>query len=180
MALASLVFCLIAQNAAAPTKSIVKEVVLPLPIEQAWALWADSKGATSYGIPQVANIELFPGGKYEIFFNKDAPEGERGSEGCNVLSVNPYHMISFTWNAPPTLAELRKADVRTQVNVFFEKSPYGTRVRLVQHGLGVGKEWDKYHEYFDKAWGLVLSVQKDWASKQPKVAPTSAADFQSL
>jgi uncharacterized protein YndB with AHSA1/START domain len=159
------------------TKSIVKEAVLPIPVEQAYRLWADPKGATSYGVPQAAEIEPRPGGKYVIFFNKEAPEGERGSEGCTVLSAIPNRMISFTWNAPPSLAELRKANVRTQVNVLFDKVPEGTKVRLVQHGLGVGKEWDQYYDYFDKAWGLVLSVQKDWAAKQPKSDEPARPEF---
>ena len=71
MTFASLAFCLFLQNPATPTKAIVKEVVLPIPPEKAWTLWADSQGATSYGVPQGANIELVPGGKYEIYFSKD-------------------------------------------------------------------------------------------------------------
>jgi uncharacterized protein YndB with AHSA1/START domain len=170
----------LSQSPATPTKASVKEVILPIPVEQAWALWADSNGATSYGVPQGANIELRPGGKYEIYFDKNAPEGERGSEGCQVLSFNPYRMISFTWNAPPTLTQLRKANARTQVNVFFDKVPEGTKVRLVQHGLGIGKEWDQYYDYFDKAWTMVLGVQRDWAGKQPKSPPSPLTDYQSL
>src|SRR5712672_923199 len=90
----------LAQATAAPTRVIVKEAVLPVPVAQAWALWADSSGAASYGVPQAADIELRPGGKYEIYFNKNAPEGERGSEGCKVLSFIPQRMLAFTWNAP--------------------------------------------------------------------------------
>jgi uncharacterized protein YndB with AHSA1/START domain len=85
-----------------------------------------------------------------------------------VISFVPQRMIAFTWNAPPSLAELRKANARTQVNVFFQRTPEGTKVRLVQHGLGVGKEWDKYGDYFDRAWGVVLNAQREWAVKQPK------------
>src|SRR4051812_12658336 len=175
-----LLFVLDGAQDAAPTRVILKEAVLPIPVEQAWALWADGKGATSYGVPQAANIELKPGGKYEIFFNKEAPEGERGSEGCNVLSFIPHRMLAFTWNAPPSIPTLRKEDVRTEVDVFFEKVPEGTKVRLVQHGLGVGKDWDTYGDYFDRAWGLVLSVQKDWAAKQPNPTAPAPLEFQSL
>jgi len=177
MTVVSLLACVFLQDSTTPTRAIVKEQVLPVPVEQAWALWADAKGATSYGVPQAANIELTPGGKYEIFFNKQAPEGERGSEDCNVLSFIPKRMIAFTWNAPPSLVELRKANVRTEVDVVFDPVPGGTKVRLVQHGLGVGKEWDKYGEYFDKAWGVVFGAQQQWAAKQPKPSASAKPEF---
>jgi uncharacterized protein YndB with AHSA1/START domain len=173
------ILILVAQFPSQPTRTITKEVILPIPVEKAWALWSDSKGVTSYGVAQSAEVELAIGGKYEWHFSKDAPAGERGSEGCTVLSFAKPRMIAFTWNTPPSIPELRKANARTEVDVFFDRIPGGTKVRLVQHGLGVGKEWDKYGDYFDTAWTSVLAKQKEWAENQPKDASEkSSSEFE--
>jgi hypothetical protein len=29
-------------------------------------------------------------------------------------------------------------------------------VRLSEYGFGAGEGWDKVHDYFDKAWGMVM------------------------
>lgn len=67
-----------------------------------------------WGVPH-ADIELKPGGKYEIFFSKSVPEGQRGSEGCTILAHAPDVMLAFTWNAPPSIPTLREAGAQTQV-----------------------------------------------------------------
>lgn len=172
----------LSQSPSQPTRTIVKEVTLPVSIDTAWRLWSDPKGVTSYGLAEAADVELKLGGKYEWHFSKDAPAGERGSEGCTVLSYAVPRMIAFTWNAPPSIPELRKSGAMTEVDVLLDPVPGGTKVRLIQHGLGVGPDWDKYGDYFDKAWTSVLAKQKDWASKQSNDSAGKSAyafeDFQ--
>jgi hypothetical protein len=68
-------------------------------------------------------------------------------------------MLSFDWNAPPHLPEARAQ--RTFVVLRFE--PLGersTRIRLHHTGWGDGGEWDKAHDYFERAWGGVLGNLK--------------------
>lgn len=92
----------------------------------------------------------------------DAPEGSRGSEGCTVLSYLPMKMLAFTWNAPPSIPTLREAEARTQVVLQFTETGNGdVKVSLSQLGFGKGEDWDKYYDYFSRAWPRVLDRQKN-------------------
>ena len=135
---------------------IKKEVTVSAPIDDVWRAWTTSEGVTSFG-PPAAKIELRVGGAYEWYFMPDQPPGARGSDGCRVLSYLPMRMLSFEWNAPPSIPKLRESDAKTHVIIEFEEVEAGqVTVTLSQLGLGQGEEWDKYYEYFDAAWGRVL------------------------
>ena len=62
------------------------------------------EGVKSFFAPD-CKVDLRPDGKYEMYFNPEAPWGERGGEGLRVMSVQPMKMFSFTWNAPPHLPD---------------------------------------------------------------------------
>jgi lactoylglutathione lyase len=107
-----------------------------------------------------ARMELRIGGPFEILF---LPEGNaaRGSEGCRVLSWIPDRMLSFTWNAPPTMPHVR--NLATWVVVEFEEVDQGVRVRIThmgwpEHGFsdGAHPEWAQAWTYFQAAWPAVL------------------------
>lgn len=135
---------------------IRKEVSVSASLADVWHAWTTTEGVTSFGPPQ-ADVELRVGGKYEWYFLPDAPAGSRGGEGCTVLSYLPMKMLSFTWNAPPSIPKLRDAGARTHVVIEFEQTPKGrVRVTLSQLGFGQGEAWDRYYAYFDRAWGMVL------------------------
>jgi uncharacterized protein YndB with AHSA1/START domain len=146
--------------------TIVHERVVDLPRSEVWSLFATSAGWKKFfGVD--TNIELIPGGKWEILFGKDAPEGQRGSEGCTVLSYLPEKMISYSWNAPPRLAHAREK--RTWVVVHFDEVA-GTRTRVRLEHLGFAEqaaaapdhkaEWEEARGYFDQAWPKVLDALK--------------------
>ena len=106
-----------------------------------------------------AIIELRVGGKYELHFNPDSPWGERGSEGCRVLTFVPNRLLSFSWNASPVFPEERF--VHTRVVVELESSgDRETRVNLTHLGLGTNGRWNEVFDYFDRAWGNVLGTLK--------------------
>ena len=68
-----------------------------------------------------------------------------------VMALQPKQMISFDWNAPPSLPEARAQ--RTFVVVRFAPvTDKTTRVSLHHTGWGAGGEWDKAYQYFDRAW----------------------------
>ncbi len=137
---------------------IQKEVTVSASLADVWHAWTTTEGVTSFG-PAKADIELRVGGKYEWYFEPDAPEGSRGGEGCRVLSYLPMRMLSFTWNAPPSIPKLRNAGAETHVVIEFEQMPGGrVKISLSQLGFGQGEAWDQYYVYFDRAWGTVL----DW------------------
>jgi uncharacterized protein YndB with AHSA1/START domain/uncharacterized protein YciI len=131
-----------------------KEITVAASPQEVWRAWTTTDGAESFFAPE-AHIELRVGGPYELYFDPSAPEGQRGSEGCRVLSFLPGEMLSFSWNAPPKFPEIRKE--RTCVVVRFEDLGDGrVRVRLCHHGWGEGDQWDRVYAYFDRAWDSVL------------------------
>ena len=149
---------------------IAKDVTVSAPLERVWAAWTTSEGTASFFAPK-SHVELRVGGPYEMYFVPDAPEGSRGSEGCHVLSYIPKEMLSFEWNAPPSIPTLRTAGAKTHVVLRFEELDEGrVRVKLAHLGFGRGEAWDKYYEYFDRAWGRVL---ENFEAQFPPAGETS-------
>src|SRR5439155_19424587 len=112
-----------------PARAIRKTVTVKAPVEDVWEAWTTAEGArTSFG-PD-ARIELRPGGAYEIYFNPDEPEGDRGSEDCKVLAYRKPQFLVFSWNAPPESPSLRKGRAKTRVDVRLEPSGHRTHVSL--------------------------------------------------
>ena len=134
-------------------RAIYGEVCVEADLKEVWDAWTTEKGITSFLAP-ACNVDLQPDGPYEIFFNPESPPGERGGEGLRIMSVQPMKMLSFTWNAPPSLPEVRGQ--RTHVVIRFFQEASGTRVTLVHDGWGSGGEWDKAYEYFQRAWNEIV------------------------
>ena len=144
---------------AAEERAIRKEVIVKAPLEAVWNAWTTSEGIKTFFAPD-ARVEARPGGPFEIYINPYAAPGLRGADDMRFLAVQPMRMISFTWNAPPHLAEARAQ--RTSVVVRFEPAGDGeTKVSLSHGGWGDGGQWDQAYAYFDRAWGNVLgNLQK--------------------
>jgi len=140
---------------AAPTpRAILREATVPIPRAEAWRAWTTEAGLCSF-FAETVRVELRPGGPFEILFSEDAPEGERGAEGCTVLAFEPERLLAVSWNAPPQFTQVRQQ--RTQVVLHFEDAGSGAaRVRLVNHGYGEGEEWDQVYAYFERAWSYVM------------------------
>lgn len=134
-------------------KSIQGEVVVFADLKTVWEAWTTEAGAKTFLAPD-CQIDLRPGGYYEMYFSPESPPGVRGGEGCTILGVQPMSMLSFTWNAPPNLPGVRGQF--THVIIRFMESDEGTRVILTHDGWGSGGEWDKAFEYFTAAWLKVV------------------------
>lgn len=151
-------FCIALIPVAAATlsneKSINFEIVINASIDDVWNAWTTEEGAKSFFAPD-CKIELLPNGKYEMYFLPEAPEGQRGGEGCKILAVQEKKLFSFSWNSPPIFPEVRFQ--YTTVILRFEKlSQNKTRLYFTEIGWGDGGGWDKSFEYFTKAWGKVV------------------------
>ena len=71
-------------------------------------------------------------------------------------------MLSFTWNAPPTIPEVRNHSHRTWVIIQLEElDAHQTRVSLDHLGWLDGEKWDETYAYFDRAWDIVLDSLKE-------------------
>ena len=76
-------------------------------------------------------------------------------------------MLSFTWNAPPSLPEARKQ--QSIVILRFESAgAEATKLELTHLGWGEGGEWDKAFAYFSNAWPHVLGNLQESFVKGPK------------
>lgn len=167
-----------AAHAAGPLDPIIAEAVIPAPRQEVWKTFTTSAGWKSY-LGAESKIGSAPGGPFEIYFSMESPEGQRGSEGCTILSMVPGEMYSYSWNAPPSFAHARAE--RTWVVVDFEDvSGTATRVRLRHMGFTEmaaanpdhKAEWEQIRAYFSKAWPFVVgSLQKHHG---PKTEPTGA------
>ncbi len=137
-------------------RSLVKETEVAATAREVWDAWASNDGIASWWGPAAVNIDLRVGGAFGSLFSLDAPEGERGSEGCKIRAYVPGESLSFTWNAPPHLP-LRATNTWV-VLTFVAAEEAVTRVRLVHTGFLEGPDWDDYMAYFDEAWGFVLGL----------------------
>jgi uncharacterized protein YndB with AHSA1/START domain len=130
------------------------QVDVNAPINAVWQAWTTEAGARSFFAPE-CKVDPRPGGSYEMYWEFDKPIGQRGSEGMVFLGLQAPHMLSFTWNAPTEMADVRSH--RTHVAVRLEELKDGkTRVHLREDGWGEGGQWDERIDYFRVAWGKVV------------------------
>jgi uncharacterized protein YndB with AHSA1/START domain len=166
LALAIIVGLSAAAAARASERAIELEAVVHAPVEAVWKAWTTTAGVKTFFAPD-ANVELRVDGPFEIFINPFAKPGDKGADGMRIIGFQENKMLSFTWNAPPSLPEARKQ--RSIVILRFE--PAGekeTKVKLYHVGWGDGGEWDKAFEYFSKAWPHVLANLQESFVKGPK------------
>jgi len=157
-----------------PTDRVLHlEKIVHASLEDVWRAWTTEEGVTAFA-PPAAKIDMRVGGAYEWYFIMDAPEGQRGAEGCRVLSYVPKQSLAFTWNAPPKIPELRGAGARTQVHVAMAPAGRGrVKVTLTQFGYGQGNAWNQYYDYFERAWASVLDAMAAHFEKQRSAAASS-------
>lgn len=127
---------------------------IPAPQSEVWQAWTSAAGCKSFFAPD-CKLELRIGGAYEMYFDKDAPVGDWGGEGCVILALEPERMLSFTWNAPPEFPAIRqqKTHVVVRLHAIAEKK---TLVTLSHDGWGEGEDWQQVREYFVRAWGKIV------------------------
>ena len=148
-------------RSASGPRRLHKEVLVPATPEAVWRAWT-TKEELERWMAAEARVELRPGGPFEILFDRTSPEGQRGSEGCTVLSYLPEEMLSFTWNFPPSLPELREKSAHTFVVIRLRpEGSSSSRVTRDQLGWGEGPAWDRGSAYFDRAWGQVLETLEE-------------------
>ena len=142
----------------AAERAIDKEVLVAAPIEAVWQSWTTRAGIESFFSPE-AEIDARIGGAFHVHMDPYAAPGMKGADDMRFMALQPPKMLSFDWNAPPSLPEARQQ--RTFVVVrLFDVDGKSTRVTLHHTGWGDGGEWDKTYAYLDSAWGYVLGNLK--------------------
>ena len=140
---------------------------LPVTADEAWDAWTTESGIRGFLAP-ACRVDIRPDGPNEIFFDPDAPEGGRGSEGMRVLAVQPPAFLSFTWNGPPSIPTIRRQ--RTWVEVRIAGTDDGCRLTLTNGGYGNGEDWVNAQAYFQRAWGeIVLPRLEEYLTSGPVI-----------
>ena len=163
-------------RADAGERILTKTTVVQAPIEAVFDAWTSEEGLRF--ISQEHNVELEIGGRYEWFMDGPADErGRRGGEGARILSYVYPHTVAFTWTFPPAIPELRDADETTQVVVRLSEQDEGQiHVQLDMHGWQEGEAWDRGWDYFDSAWGYVLTSLNEHFQENPAPEPASETE----
>ena len=156
---------LFAASGHAAERAIDKEVIVAAPIEAVWQSWTTKAGIESFFSPE-AEIEARIGGAFHIHIDPYAAPGLKGADDMRIMALQAPTMLSFDWNAPPSLPEARRQ--RTFVIVrLADVDGKSTRVTIHHTGWGDGGEWDKTYAYFDSAWGYVLGNLKKRHERGP-------------
>ena len=147
-------------------RALDKAVLLDAPVDRVWDAWTTRAGITGFLAPD-AEIDARVDGDFHIFFDPSAAPGMKGADTMRYLALQPKTMLSFDWNAPPSIPATRGQ--RTFVVLRFEALGERTRMTLFHTGWGNsdgtdGADWDATYAYFDKAWDHVLAgLQKRFA-----------------
>ncbi|MEM9191233.1 MAG: SRPBCC domain-containing protein [Myxococcota bacterium] len=136
------------------TRTIVEEITVDAPLSDVWKAWTTNEGVRSF-FASDSHIELREGGPYELYFAPDAAPGDRGSDGCEVLSFEPERRLVFSWNFPPSLPTIRNERTEAQVSLV-PIGPRLTHVRFEHRKWQEGDDWNEGFAYFSKAWPLIL------------------------
>lgn len=141
-------------------KTLAAEIMLTASVKDVWDKWTTAAGIQSF-FSKNCHIDFRFKGAFEMYFLMDQPEGSRGAEGCQYLSYLPNEFLSFSWNFPPHLTNLRSSNAQTFVVLTFEKkSETETVLKLNQMGWQKGAEWEEGYQYFQAAWPIVLNNLK--------------------
>jgi len=136
-------------------REICKSALVDAPLAEVWRAWTTAEGATTFFAP-AAHIVAEAGGPYELYFDLELPEGERGSEGCTIRELAEEQYLSVTWNFPPNLPSIRGE--HTSVGIGMQAlGAAQTRVVITQTGWRDDPAWQDGFTYFMRAWDLVLS-----------------------
>lgn len=145
-------------GATAQERAIDKQIVVAAPIEAVWKAWTSKAGIESFFAPE-AEVEPRVGGAFHIHIDPLAAPGMKGADDMRFMALQQPTMLSFDWNAPPSLPEARQQRSFVVVRLA-PVDDQSTRVSLHHTGWGTGGEWDKSYAYFDRAWGFVLGNLK--------------------
>ncbi len=136
------------------SRAIDIAVYVEAPLKAVWQAWTTETGVKTFLAPD-AKIDPRVGGAYELYFDPKAELGQRGSEGCVILAIEPMKMLSFTLNPPPDMPEIRKQ--RTHVTVRFSRAnERSVKVSIFHDGWGEGEQWNRAYEYFKKTWREIV------------------------
>ncbi len=132
-------------------------VVLPVPLEQAWAAFTTEAGFRGWGAP-AAWIDLRVGGEYEASYDAKAERGAPGNIRNRIVALVPPKLVVFrNVQAPPKPPFDAAAFQQTHTAVHFSAlGPNETRLVLQNAGYRAGEAFDGVYRHFQmgNTWTL--------------------------
>jgi len=120
------------------------EVVVPASVEDVWRAWTDPAELSTWAGPAAA-VDLRVGGDWHIYFDPDAPPGERGGDASAILGFVPGRELRLAAGAPIEFPTVRRD--KTEFIVRLDPVGFGhTRIHAIQTGWKAGDEWDRAFE----------------------------------
>ena len=83
----------------------------------------------------------------------------KGADDMRFMALQRPTMLSFDWNAPPSLPEARTQGPSSS-SALRRSMPARRGSSLHHTGWGDGGEWDKTYAYFERVWPGVLAKLK--------------------
>ena len=142
----------------AEERAIDEKITVKANVDDVWKAWTTTEGIKTFFAPD-AKVELRVDGPFEIYMNPFGAPGMKGADDMRIIGFQENKMLSFTWNAPPSLPEARKQRSIVIVRLI-SRGDALTDVTIHHVGWGEGGEWDKAYDYFSKAWPNVLKNLK--------------------
>ena len=138
--------------------AIDEKITVKANVDDVWKVWTTTEGIKTFFAPD-AKVVLRVDGPFEIYMNPFGAPGMKGADDMRIIGFQENKMLSFTWNAPPSLPEARKQRSIVIVRLI-SRGDALTDVTIHHVGWGEGGEWDKAYDYFSKAWPNVLKNLK--------------------
>jgi uncharacterized protein YndB with AHSA1/START domain len=158
-------FACLVSPAEATDRIIVTSVEVEARPNEVWDLWTTEQGLSFFA--PASQIDLRPGGTYEVYFAMDAPVGQRGSEGTTILGFQTNRMLTITWALPPYMPDVRPHLTPLTIEII-PVSDTASRVTLTHSGWGEGGEWDEAYAYFQQNWPAVLTLMSEALTSPPE------------
>jgi uncharacterized protein YndB with AHSA1/START domain len=132
-------------------KIILHSAQLQCNTHRAFKMFTDNQLLESW-LVNVAEVESFVGGKYELFWEPSDRENN-STLGCKVTAIEVDRFLAFEWRSPKQFKHFANlADPLTHVVVFFIPSHQGTEVYLLHSGWRNSVEWEEARQWQDQAW----------------------------
>jgi uncharacterized protein YndB with AHSA1/START domain len=107
-------------------------------------------------LTKMADVEVFVGGKYELFWNP-ADRDNDSTIGCRITVLEPDSLLAFEWRSPKQFKHFTNTcDPLTHVVVAFIPTSFGTIVHLVHSGWRSSPEWQEAAAWQERAWSVAF------------------------
>ncbi len=128
-------------------RSIEKDLLIKAPPQRIFQALTEQAELERW-FAQNAELDLRPGGAISFYW------GPGVFESGQMVALDSHHRLSYTWEA------MEPSPVTITFTLTAEND--GTRLRLVQTGIGEGQEWDQYYNLRNNGWNIHLEHLVAW------------------